>query len=55
MSKYRAYNTIKFCENTTEKDLYDLFGNSVGAMDEKGNEIPNYFKKKYGRNGQDND
>ena len=53
-SHYKAYSAITFCKNTTEEDLYNLFGDSIGVMDEKGNEIPNYFKKKYGRNGQDN-
>ena len=57
MSNYRAYQSIKLGKNTTEKDLYDLFGYSVGVMDEKGNEIPNYFKNKYGkgRNGMWNE
>jgi len=55
MSNYRAYQSIKFCKNTTEKDLYDLFGDSVGVMDEKGNEIKDYFKNKYNkRNGWNN-
>ena len=49
MSNYRSYQSIKLGENTTEKDLYDLFGDSIGVMDEKGNEIPNYFKNKYGK------
>ena len=49
MSNYRAYQSIKLGENTTEKDLYDLFGDSIGVMDEKGNEIPNYFENKYGK------
>mgnify|MGYP003127175372 CR=1 FL=1 len=54
--KYNAYQTIKLGENTTEKDLYDLFGDSISVMDEKGNEIPNYFKNKYdGRNGMWNE
>ena len=51
---YKAYSAITFCKNTTEKDLYDLFGDSVGVMDDRGNEIPNYFQKKYGRNGMNN-
>ena len=53
--QYNAYQCIKFCKNTTEKDLYDLFGDSVGVMDEKGNEIKDYFKNKYNkRNGWNN-
>jgi len=53
--QYNAYQSIKFCKNTTEKDLYDLFGDSVGVMDEKGNEIKDYFKNKYNkRNGWNN-
>ena len=52
---YNAYQTIKLGKNTTEKDLYDLFGDSVGVMDEKGNEIKDYFKNKYNkRNGWNN-
>ena len=51
--QYNAYQSIKLGENTTEKDLYDLFGDSIGVRDSKGNEIPNYFENKYGkgRNG----
>ena len=52
--QYNAYQCIKLGENTTEKDLYDLFGDSIGVRDSKGNEIPNYFEKKYGRNGMNN-
>ena len=52
--QYNAYQCIKFCKNTTEKDLYDLFGDSIGVRDSKGNEIPNYFQNKYGRNGMNN-
>ena len=55
MSNYKAYQTIKLGKNTTEKDLYNLFGDSIGVMDEKGNEIPNYFKNKYDRNGMWNE
>tara|TARA_R100000742_G_C4207858_1_gene35070 strand:- start:413 stop:589 length:177 start_codon:yes stop_codon:yes gene_type:complete len=52
---YKAYSAITFCKNTTEKDLYDLFGDSVGVMDERGNEIKDYFKHKYNkRNGWNN-
>jgi len=53
--KYNAYQSIKLGKNTTEKDLYELFGDSVGVMDEKGNEIKDYFKNKYNkRNGWNN-
>jgi len=52
--QYNAYQCIKLGKNTTEKDLYDLFGDSIGVRDSKGNEIPNYFEKKYGRNGMNN-
>ena len=53
--QYNAYQSIKLGKNTTEKDLYDLFGDSVGVMDEKGNEIKDYFKNKYNkRNGWNN-
>ena len=41
MSNYNAYQSIKLGKNTTEKDLYDLFGDSIGVRDSKGNEIPN--------------
>jgi len=55
MAKYRAYNTIKFCKNTNEDDLYNLFGDSIGVMDENSKEIPDYFKNKRNlRNGWDN-
>ena len=47
--QYNAYQSIKLGENTTEKDLYDLFGDSIGVRDSKGNEIPNYFENKYGK------
>ena len=53
--QYNAYQCIKFCKNTTEKDLYDLFGDSIGVRDNKGNEIKDYFKHKYNkRNGWNN-
>jgi len=53
--QYNAYQSIKLGKNTTEKDLYELFGDSVGVMDEKGNEIKDYFKHKYNkRNGWNN-
>ena len=29
MSNYKAYQTIKLGKNTTEKDLYDLFGDAI--------------------------
>ena len=54
-AQYNAYQCIKLGENTTEKDLYDLFGDSVGVRDSKGNEIKDYFKHKYNkRNGWNN-
>ena len=53
MSNYKAYRSIKLGKNTTEKDLYNLFGDSIGVIDEKGNAIKDYFKNKY-RNGWNN-
>ena len=47
MSNYRAYQSIKLGKNTTEKDLYNLFGDAVSVYDERGNEIKDYFKNKY--------
>ena len=47
MSNYRAYQSIKLGKNTTEKDLYNLFGDAVSVYDEHGNEIKDYFKNKY--------
>ncbi len=35
MSNYKAYQTIKLGKNTTEKDLYDLFGDTIEVRDEK--------------------
>ena len=29
MLNYKAYQTIKLGKNTTEKDLYDLFGDAI--------------------------
>jgi hypothetical protein len=53
--QYNAYQSIKFCKNTTEDDLYNLFGDSIGVMDDRGNEIKDYFKHKYNkRNGWNN-
>ena len=52
---YSARQDIKLGKNTTEKDLYDLLGDTIETRDSKGNIIPNYLKKKYGRNGQHND
>ena len=55
MSNYKAYQSIKLGENTTEKDLYDLFGDAIETRDEKGNVLPNYLKNKYNkRNGWNN-
>ena len=52
---YNAYQTIKLGKNTTEKDLYDLFGDAIETRDEKGNVLPNYLKNKYNiRNGWNN-
>ena len=53
--QYNAYQSIKLGKNTTEKDLYDLFGDAVSVRDSKGNEIKDYFKHKYNkRNGWNN-
>ena len=29
MSNYKAYQTIKLGKNTTEEDLYNLFGDAI--------------------------
>ena len=55
MSNYKAYQTIKLGENTTERDLYNLFGDAIATRDDKGNVLPNYLKNKYGRNGMWNE
>ena len=55
MSNYKAYQTIKLGKNTTEKDLYDLFGDAIETRDDKGNVLPNYLKNKYDRNGMWNE
>jgi hypothetical protein len=52
--KYNAYQTIKLGKNTTEKDLYELFGDTIETRDSKGNIITDYLKNKYGRNGMNN-
>ena len=44
MSNYKAYQTIKLGKNTTEKDLYNLFGDAIETRDHKGNVLPNYLK-----------
>tara|TARA_R100001443_G_scaffold23041_1_gene35206 strand:+ start:3321 stop:3494 length:174 start_codon:yes stop_codon:yes gene_type:complete len=52
---YNAYQTIKLGKNTTEKDLYELFGDAIETVDDKGNVLPNYLKNKYNkRNGWNN-
>ena len=51
--RYNAYQNIKLGKNTTEKDLYELFGDAVAVYDENGKEIKDYFKIKY-RNGWNN-
>ena len=52
--QYNAHQSIKLGKNTTEKDLYELFGDSIETRDSKGNIIPDYLKNKYGRNGMNN-
>lgn len=52
-TQWNAYQSIKLGKNTTEKDLYNLFGDAVSVYDENGNEIKDYFKIKY-RNGWNN-
>ena len=53
--QYNAYQSIKCGKNTTEKDLYELFGDAITVHDGKGNEIKDYFKHKYNkRNGWNN-
>ena len=54
MSNYKAYSSIELGKGTTEKDLYELFGDAVSVYDEHGNEIKDYFKNKY-RNGWNNE
>ena len=53
-TQWNGYQSIKLGKNTTEKDLYNLFGDAVSVYDENGNEIKDYFKIKY-RNGWNND
>ena len=56
MSNYKARQSIKLGENTTEKDLYELFGDTIETRDHNGKVIPNYLKNKYsGRNGMWNE
>ena len=52
-TQWNGYQSIKLGKNTTEKDLYNLFGDAVSVYDENGNEIKDYFKIKY-RNGWNN-
>ena len=53
--QWNAYQSIKCGKNTTEKDLYELFGDAITVHDGKGNEIKDYFKHKYNkRNGWNN-
>jgi len=53
--QWNAYQSIKLGKNTTEKDLYELFGDAITVHDDKGNEIKDYFKHKYNkRNGWNN-
>ena len=37
MSNYNARQTIKLGKNTTEKDLYDLFGDAISKSTTKRN------------------
>ena len=53
-AKWNAYSTIKLGKGTTEKDMYELFGDAVAVYDENGKEIKDYFKIKY-RNGWNNE
>ena len=43
--QYNAYQSIKLGKNTTEKDLYELFGDAVVKCDKAGKEIKDYFNK----------
>jgi len=52
-TQWNAYQSIKLGKNTTEKDLYELFGDAVIKCDKDGNEIKDYFKINY-RNGWNN-
>ena len=38
-AKWNAYSTIKLGEGTTEKDLYNLFGDAVSVYDENVNSV----------------
>lgn len=38
MHRYNAYQSIKLGKNTTERDLYELFGDAVAKYDENGKE-----------------
>jgi len=53
--QWNAYQSIKLGKNATEKDLYELFGDTIETVDDKGNVLPNYLKNKYNkRNGWNN-
>ena len=52
-TQWNAYQSIKLGKNTTEKDLYELFGDAVIKCDKDGKEIKDYFKINY-RNGWNN-
>ena len=41
MSNYKAYQTVKLGKNTTEKDLYDLFGDAITKSTIKRNGMRN--------------
>ena len=51
---FKELAPIKPLLNSTEKDLYELFGDAVSVYDENGKEIKDYFKIKY-RNGWNNE
>tara|TARA_R110002050_G_scaffold98341_1_gene204375 strand:+ start:455 stop:604 length:150 start_codon:yes stop_codon:yes gene_type:complete len=45
MIQYNARQGIKLGKNTTEKDLYELFGDQIEVTDSKGKVIKDYWNK----------
>ena len=44
MHNYKAYRTIKLGKNSTERDLYELFGDQI-AVSIEGEVVKDYWKK----------
>ena len=42
---YNARQDIKLGKNTTERDLYELFGEQIEVRNEKGKLIKDYWSK----------